>query len=178
MEKHKSIHSLITEFRCDPDVQKVKVNSTLTKKYIRDDDECVGDDDKKREPGHAEVGRLVEVGISQLLENGTQKRVGQKIGKAFIICNQHEDPDYGEHRKEALKNAKMVFKEYFDFEVSFYNNYFAKTVAYYSALIEYFLKNGLPFAGCGTDLHKILLQFKRKAYFTSYFCTEYYAVCY
>jgi len=122
----------------------VSVNSTLNKRYIRDDDTSLvegyedsepdnnkqreidgdkdkrTDDNKKREPAHNEEGRLHDGEVSQQIGNKTQKEVGQKIGKAFIICNQYEDSKYGDHRKEALKNANMVLKEYFDFEVSFY----------------------------------------------------------
>jgi len=128
IEKHEFLPSLISEFSCDPDVQKVSVNSTLNKRYIRNDD------GEERATGHDKEGRLVDGKISQLLEHRIHKEVGQKIGKALIICNHHEDPDYGEHRKEALKNANTVLKEYFNFEVSFYNNCFDKIVAYQSVL--------------------------------------------
>jgi len=118
MTKYKETSHLITELSCDPDVQKVKVNSTLNKRYIRDD---------------GKVGRLVDGEITQLLKSRTQKKSGQNLGKAFIICNQHEDAKYGKDRKKALKNAKTVLKEYLNFEVSFCNNCFAKLVTYCSA---------------------------------------------
>jgi len=49
IRKHKYLHSLISELTSNPDVQKVSVNSTLTRKYIRDDDECLADDGEERE---------------------------------------------------------------------------------------------------------------------------------
>jgi len=49
MSKYKETSHLITELSCDPDVQKVSVNSTLNKRYIRDDDECLADYDEERE---------------------------------------------------------------------------------------------------------------------------------
>jgi len=136
IEKHEFLPSLISEFSCDPDVQKVSVNSTLNKRYIRNDDaeEREACDGKERATGHDKEGRLVDGKISQLLGHRIQKKVGQKIGRAFIICNQHEDSKYGVERKKALKNANAVLKEYFDFEVSFYNNCFDKIVAYQSVL--------------------------------------------
>jgi len=95
-----------------------------------DGEERETDDGEEREPGYDTEGRLVDDEISHFPENRSQKEVGQKVGKAFIICNQHEDSRYGEDRKEALKNASTVLKEYFDFEVSSYNNFLA--VAYQS----------------------------------------------
>jgi len=128
MEKHESTHSLITEFSCDPDVQKVSINSTLNKKYIRDDDGCLTDDGKERGTYDGVEGRLVDDKASRLPEN-IMKRVLEtgKIGKALIICNQHESIQgkSGEElkivgfRQEALENAKIVLKEYFAFEVNF-----------------------------------------------------------
>jgi len=49
MKRCNTIHSLISELTCDPDVQKVSVNSTLNKRYIRDDDEFLVDDGEERE---------------------------------------------------------------------------------------------------------------------------------
>ncbi|KAF6027076.1 hypothetical protein EB796_014620 [Bugula neritina] len=46
VEKCDSIHSMIAELSSDPDVQKVSVNSTLNKRYIREKDEWLADDDK------------------------------------------------------------------------------------------------------------------------------------
>jgi len=42
--RYESIHSLIDEFSCDSDVQKVSVNSTLSKRYIKDRNECLTDE--------------------------------------------------------------------------------------------------------------------------------------
>lgn len=128
MEKHESIHSLISEFTCDPDVQKVNVNSTLNKKYIRDDDGCLTDDGKEKGTYDGVEGRLVDGKGSRLPEN-IMKRVLEtgKIGKALIICNQHEAIQgmSGEElkivgfRQKALENAIIVLKKYFAFKVNF-----------------------------------------------------------
>jgi len=131
MGKHGSIHSLISEFSCDPDVQKVSVNSTLNKRYIRDDDKCLVDDGEKRETSdedrnktndgqerntEGEKSRPDDGSIfSKSVENLALKK---KIGKAFIICNQHKDSTHGKLRLEALKNAMKAFEEYFAFEVT------------------------------------------------------------
>jgi len=159
-QKHKSIHSVISELICDLDVQKVSVDSTLNKRYLRDDDASLvesykdsepgnnkqreidgdksrgTDDSKERETAHSEEGRLLDGKVNQPNRNKKQKEVGQKIGKAFIICNQYEDPDYGEHCKEALKDANTVLKDYFDFAVSFYTKCFAKIIAYQKLVIQ------------------------------------------
>jgi len=62
MAKYKDTSHLIAELSCDPDVKKVSVNSTLNKRYPRDDDGCLADygeeretdDRKKRETGDGE----------------------------------------------------------------------------------------------------------------------------
>jgi len=72
LQKHKSIHSLISEFSCDPDVQKVSVNSTLNKRYIKDDDDYLVDHGEERETDDGKE-RETEDGEEREIEDGEER---------------------------------------------------------------------------------------------------------
>jgi len=118
MSKYKETSHLITKLSCDPDVQRVSVNSTLNKRYIRDDDECLADDSEQKETGDGE-GSFKPIGDRIKVE------CNQKKSKALIICNQfkmkpgmtQQDLEITNLRRNTLTKAQTIFKEYWNFEV-------------------------------------------------------------
>jgi len=110
MTKYKEISHLIVELSCDPDVQKVSVNSTLNKRYIREKDKCLADG--------------CEVSY-KLIDDPIQAEFSEKKCKALIICNQFEmksgmteqNLQTTNIRRNTLTKAQTVFKEYWNFEV-------------------------------------------------------------
>jgi len=121
MEKHESIHSLISELSCNPDVQKVGVNSTLNKRYIRDKDGCLAN--------YGEEKALDDVRESGLLTTLSEKKLvisGHNRGKALIICNNLEissnptshERIISERRSKTFTSAKRILADHFGFAVS------------------------------------------------------------
>jgi len=121
MEKHGSIHSLISELSCNPYVQKVSVNSTLNKRYIRDKDEYLA--------YYGEEKALNDVRESDLLATLSVNKLvisGHNRGRALIICNNLEissnPPSYrrivSEIRSKTLTSAKRILADHFGFDVS------------------------------------------------------------
>jgi len=127
------ISHLITELSCDPDVQKVSINSTLNKRYIRDEDHCKGRETDDGEKSRVHDGIEVKPDDVLILTKSAESLAFiKKNGKALIICNQHDDSQYGKYRKEALKNASTIFDKYFNFEVSSFENCFPVVLECYS----------------------------------------------
>jgi len=118
--RYESIHSLIDEFSCDPDVQKVSVNSTLSKRYIKDRNECLADDGETRtedcgegsktddcEENQPDNGRASKSNAGEIIPDDGVLRAttddemrkplekkmvisGDNRGRALIICNNLE----------------------------------------------------------------------------------------
>jgi len=79
MKKQKSIiHSLIIEISSDPHVQKVSVNSTLNKRYIRDDDTSLVEGYENSEPGNNQIRETAD-GEESETEDGKERETDDGI---------------------------------------------------------------------------------------------------
>jgi len=144
MKTYKSIHELIVTLIGNPNVQKIDVNSTLNKRFVREKNEFLADDTKFLTDTH----RLVAIEpASQVVQNpaydeankDAEKEITRKIeqeiatyaskenkGKALIICNNlglSDNPadselEISQLRKEALAHAQKIFTNHLRFAVS------------------------------------------------------------
>lgn len=143
---YKSMRSLLLELTYSPGVQKVYVNSTLNKRFVRDENEMLAADDVsltnvEEKAGsdasyvddqvEAEVGRksgeVTERSNEQL--ESPEKTIfvmGEDRGKALIICNNlalfegatRHDKLISQRRMETLPLARKVLGNHFGLDVS------------------------------------------------------------
>ncbi|KAF6033338.1 CASP9 [Bugula neritina] len=143
MKSYKSIQHLIVTLSCNPNVQKIDVNSTLNKRFVREENEFLADDTKfltdtqtlvaiepasqvVQNPAYDEANIDAEKEITRKIEREMATYASKENkGKALIICNNlglSDNPTDSEKvisqlRKEALAHAQKIFTNHLGFWV-------------------------------------------------------------
>jgi len=146
MKSYKSIQHLIAALSCNPNVQKIDVNSTLNKRFVREENEVLADNTKfltdthrlvaiapasrvVQNPAYDEANRDAEKEITGKIvqEIATSYTSKEKTGKAL-----DSEKVISQLRKEALAHAQKIFTNHLGFWVS---------ISFIYVLIYYVLLN-------------------------------------
>jgi len=148
MKSYKSIQHLIAALSCNPNVQKIDVNSTLNKRFVREENEVLADNTKFLTDTHrlvaiAPASRVVQNPAYDEANRDAEKEITGKIVQEIATSYTSKEKRLSDNptdsekvisqlRKEALAHAQKIFTNHLGFWVS---------ISFIYVLIYYVLLN-------------------------------------